>query len=145
MKINAPFFWQDTEYTCGPASLQMVLSFLGDFKSEIELAKKAETSKETGTSHSGMIETAKGEGFFVYINSDSNAEEMKYFLALGHPVIVDFLEPSSDIGHYAVTTAIGRGGLFFREMICLNDPWNGRDYKISLKEFEKRWRDPLTK
>lgn len=143
MKI--PFYKQDTEYTCGPASLQMVLSFLGDFKSEFELARRAKTSKETGTSHGGMIETAKREGFFVYVNSDSSAEEIKYFLGLGHPVIVDFLEPSSNIGHYGVATAIKKGGLFFRETICLNDPWNGGDFKILLNEFEKRWRDPLTK
>lgn len=123
----------------------MVLSFLGDFKSETALAREAKTSKETGTKHKGMIETAKKEGFFVYVNSESDAEEIRRFLALEHPVIVDFLEPSSDIGHYAVATAIGRGGPFFRKVIHLNDPWNGKDFKMPLKEFEKRWKDPLTK
>ena len=40
-------------------SLQMVLSFLGDFKSEKSLVKEAHTNHDVGTKHEAMIETAR--------------------------------------------------------------------------------------
>ena len=145
MKISVPFFWQDTKYTCGPASLQMVLSFLGDFKSEFSLAKAVHVSKESGTKHSSMIEVACREGFFCYVNSQSTVNEIKHFLALGFPVILDYTEPSSDEGHYAVVVAIARGGFLMKEKVYLNDPWHGANYSLALDELLPRWHDPLTK
>ena len=59
MKLKIPFYKQDTDHACGPVSLQMVLSFLGDFKSEKSLVKEAHTNHDVGTKHEAMIETAR--------------------------------------------------------------------------------------
>lgn len=53
----------------------------------------------------------------------------------GIPVIVDYTEPTSNEGHYAVV--IG----FNKKRIILNDPWNGKDFSLPYKEFERRWID----
>lgn len=134
MKLKIPFYKQDTEYTCGPVSLQMAFSFLGKFKSERALAGEAKTNKN-GTTHQGMIETALKEKFFCYVNEGSSVEEIKHFIRLGFPVIVDYIEPSGNDGHYAVVSGYHHGN------IVLNDPWNGKDFKLSEKEFLVRWHD----
>lgn len=145
MKTSVPFYKQDTIYTCGPASLQMVLSFLGDFKSEFALSRAAHTSKESGTKHSSMIDVARREGFFCYVNSHSTINEIKHFLGIGFPVILDYIEPLSNEGHYAVVTALIRGRFLRRERVYLNDPWHGANYQLSLNNLLPRWHDPLTK
>lgn len=136
--INLPFFRQHTSYTCGPTSLEMVLVFLGRRKNEKNLSKEAHTNSRGGTNHEGMIRTACQEGFYSYVNSGSSIEEIKHFLASNHPVIVDFIEPKTNEGHYAVIVGI------VGEKIVLNDPWNGRHYKISIKKFKNNWHDPIT-
>ena len=139
MKLKIPFLKQHTEYSCGPASLEMVLYFLGDKKSEKFLINEANTRKFTGTRHEGMISTATKEGFYCYVNSDSTFDEVKSFLSQGHPVIIDYTEPSENIGHYAVV--VGYKG----NRIIMNDPWNGRNFSIDEKELIERWHDSITK
>ena len=135
MKLAIPFFHQKTEFTCGPASLEMVMRFLGKRVSEEKIRREAGTAREHGTSHQGMIEAATKEGFYCYINEASSLHEAKHFLELHIPVIVDYTEPSDDEGHYAVVTG------FSDNAIILNDPWNGRNFSISEKEFLRRWYD----
>lgn len=133
MKLKVPFYKQDTDYTCGPVALQMVLSFLGYFKSEKYLSKKVNVSHDTGTKHEAMIETARKEGFYCYVNKDSSLDEIKNFLSDGLPVIAHFVEPQAGEEHYAVVIGLEA------EKVILNDPWNGKNFKMAKKEFLSRW------
>src|SRR3972149_1718600 len=49
-----PLHKQETPYTCGPASLRMVLEFLGHAVPEKELARAMGTTSTTGTGPWGM-------------------------------------------------------------------------------------------
>ena len=138
MKIKIPFYKQHTCYTCGPTSLHMVLSFLGDHKGELPLEKEAHTNHEVGTRHRGMIDTACKEGFYCYVNSNSSLNEIKHFIHIGLPVIVDVTEIQSNTGHYAVITG------FDGKSFLMNDPWNGKNYKLSERKFLEYWQDSLT-
>ncbi|MEK9182294.1 MAG: peptidase C39 family protein [Patescibacteria group bacterium] len=133
MKLKIPFYKQDTDHTCGPASLQMALSFLGDFKSEKKLSEEAHTNHDVGTKHNAMIETARKEGFYCYVNNDSSLNEISNFLAEGLPVIIHFAEPQAEEEHYAVVVGFEKGE------IILNDPWNGKNFKMGKKDFLSRW------
>ena len=139
MKLKLPFFRQHTDYSCGPTSLEMVLDFLGDKKSEKCLIKEAHADKIDGTKHKWMIESAASEGFHCYVNSQSTINEIKHFISLGFPVIVDYTEPSENIGHYSVI--IG----YKYDKIIMNDPWNGKSFSISDDNFAGRWHDSITK
>ncbi len=139
MKLKLPYFKQHTEYSCGPTSLEMVLGFFSDKKSEKFLIKKAHTDKVEGTKHKWMIDTSIREGFYCYVNSHSTIHEIKHFIVIGFPVIVDFTESSEEIGHYAVV--VGYKG----NKIIMNDPWNGRNFSITEDDFTERWHDRLTK
>ena len=133
IKIKVPFYKQEADYTCGPASLQMVLSFLGIHKSEYELIKQARTSKKGGTRHKWMIDVARKEGFYCYVNNNSTLEEIRHFINLELPVIINYIEPTNNEGHYAVVIGFEGGE------IIMNDPWNGVGFRMMVDDFLPRW------
>lgn len=132
-KIKVPFFKQDTVYSCGPATLQMVMAFFNKRASEAELSRKMKTSKTNGTRVGKMIDMARKEGFYCYVNDDSTVEEIKYFLSRKLPVVVNFIEPTNDEGHFAVIVGIRK------RKVVMNDPWNGKGVRMEVREFKRRW------
>lgn len=135
MRLEIPYIKQKKDYTCGPASLGMVLSFLGHIKSQTKLTRAMKTSKGKGTQNWSMINYARKEGLFVYVNDESTLDELKYYLALGFPVIVNYIEPSEDETHFSVVLGYSR----LTGSIIMNDPWNGKDFRLPEDEFLKRW------
>ncbi len=135
MHLKIPLRWQKNDYYCGPASLQMVFAYFSIFKEQEEIAQIAESKPFVGTSNQGMIEAATKAGFHCYVNNESSFDELKHFLGKGLPVIVNYIEPDEEIGHYAVVSGLKD------EMITLNDPWNGKNFSFTLDEFHKRWID----
>ncbi len=133
--LKVPYFKQDTDYTCGPTALQMVLAFYGIRISEEKLAKLLETNEDVGTRHKAMIDFAREEGCHVYVNTCSTLEEIKKFLEEEKPVIVHFIEPDGNVGHYSVVVYMDD------ENIVLHDPWNGEGFQMVLRDFENRWYD----
>ena len=132
--LKFKFFKQDNEYSCGPTCLEMVFSYFGRRISKEKLEKLAKTTK-SGTSHVNMIKVAIKEGFYCYIHNNSSINQIKHFIDIKLPVIINYIEPSSNDGHYAVIVGYNKNS------IILDDPWNGKNFKISIKEFNKRWYD----
>ncbi len=131
--IKLPFYKQDTDYSCGPATLQMIFRFYGKFFSEKDLIKKLKTNRTTGTRHKALLDFACSNGFYVYINNESSLKEVAYLVGRKIPVIIHFIEPDSNDGHYAVIVGINK------KHVILDDPWNGKNFKITRKDFEERW------
>lgn len=131
---NVRFFRQHTSYSCGPASLKMVFDFFNLHEKEDLIMKQAKTTK-AGTSHKNLIQAVRKNGFNCYVHDNSSINELKHFISRNLPVIVNYIEPSSDEGHYAVV--IG----YTNSSLILNDPWNGRNFRISQNNFLKRWTD----
>lgn len=111
----------------------MVFRFYGKVFSEKDLMKKLKTNKDIGTQHQAMIDLAREEGFYVYVNNESSFEEIEFLLEKNLPVIVNFIEPDSDEGHYAVVIGIND------EKIILDNPWNSKNHKLDWDDFQKRW------
>jgi len=132
--INLKFFKQKEEYTCGPAALRMVFDFFDKKFSEERLKKDLKPNKKIGTKHQALIKEARKKGFYCFVHDNSSMSNLKYFIEKGFPVIVHYIEPSDNLGHYAVVVG------FNKKKIILNDPYNGKNFKIKIKEFEKRWR-----
>lgn len=131
--LKVPYYKQDTKYSCGAAALQMVFAFFGKHQSEEALTERLGTNKENGTEHSQIIKVITEEGLFAYANNDSSLEEIQEFLDLKTPVIVNFIEPGEDSGHYAVVVKI------VEDDIILNDPWHGAEFRMKKEEFLNRW------
>lgn len=131
--LEVPYFKQDTDYTCGPTSLQMVLAYYGVQYSEPHLAKKMQTSTETGTCPVQMSKTAVRLGFHSYVNVDSSFEEIPFLLGLEIPPIIRFVEPDENEDHYGVVVAADDN------KVIINDPWNGPELEFSKTDFIDRW------
>lgn len=126
---------QINNYYCGPASLQMALGFFDFWISQKKLATELSTNKKLGTSNKKMLAVAKKYGFQAYSQSNSKISDIKFFLANNFPVIVNFIEPKNQEGHFAVVSALSKNE------IKLSDPYNGKNFKLRLSDFNQRWRD----
>lgn len=133
-KLNVPYHGQEREYTCGPASLRMVFSYFDTLYNEQQLTRRAKTSKHRGTTRKRMVTAARKAGYWVYEQSDSTLQVVKWFINNEMPVIVNYIEPDEDEGHYTVVTGYDAKGLF------LHDPWNGKDFHLARRAFIDRWR-----
>ena len=134
MKINVPYNKQKTEYTCGPSSLKMLFKFFGENISENRISKQTKT-KQSGTSHKNLINTARKHNFYCYVHENSSIHQIKHFIDKNLPVIVNYIEPFDNEGHYSVI--IG----YDKTKIILNDPWDGKNFKLPFVEFKGRWFD----
>lgn len=134
--MNIPYHKQATDYTCGPASLRMVYEYLGHYVSEEELASKLHTTPEVGTVSDNMSIPSLEYGFFTLVqHGKSTIVDIKYFLSMNMPVIVDFIEISREDRHFAVI--VGQENNNF----TMNDPWNGEKILIHIEEFDRHWSD----
>lgn len=133
--LSVPYFKQSTNYTCGPASLRMVLSYFDVKTNEKTLAEDLETNSDIGTMHHNMIEGVRRAGLYCYVNDQATIQELRYLLGFGAPVIIRFVEPSpKSEDHYGVVVGVNR---FF---ITIHDPWHGPYQRYTHKSFSKRWR-----
>lgn len=131
--LEIPFYKQKEDYTCGPVTIKMVLGFYGVKESVENLKNKCHVSETKGTTRANMIKVLKNFGLYVHAHADASLEEVGELLKKGKAVVVNFREPSSNEGHYAVARGISGGKIFLR------DPYNGADFSLKIKEFTAGW------
>ncbi len=134
-RISIPFHKQEKIYYCGPACVQMILEYFGTEKTQTELARKLGTNSRYGTPHKNVVKYFVKNKFHCYVNNHSTIHEIKHFLEMKLPVIVNYIEPSENEIHYAIVKGYGKNG------IILNDPWNGSNLKMTEEFFISRWLD----
>lgn len=125
---------QQTSYTCGPASILNVLSLKGrqDFTEE-ELAQLCETDPVKGTTNENMIKTIEHVGLQIAEQkSNASVDDIKRNVDAGRPVIINYFDPFSSEGHYAVVTEYDDQALYLR------DCWFGL-LRLSIKRFKPVW------
>ncbi|MFH1308343.1 MAG: cysteine peptidase family C39 domain-containing protein [archaeon] len=115
---------------CGPAALATVFCYYNKCQDYPELLKKSELSK--GTDNPKMKEMAEEIGFKTFTKENSSLEDIKNYLARNIPVIINYIEPELNWGHYAIITNIN-------DKITLANPDTGKQEKMEISEFEKRW------
>lgn len=132
--IQVPYFKQKRIHTCGPASMKMVFRFFGLHTKESELAKMMKTEKE-GTKYKALIGIARKKGFYCYVHEKASLNQVRHFIDIGLPVIVNYTEPDTEEGHYAVVVG------YDKDRVVIHDPWNGQRFRLKFREFERRWAD----
>lgn len=137
--LTIPHHQQATDYTCGPASMMMVLDALWGIRIEEDsLARRLETTASIGTRQKVLARFVDELGLEALVrHTDTKIDEIRQLMADGHVVIVCYWLASEDTDHYAVVQRIGPATL------VLQDPWAGPDTVISVPEFDAHWRgDP---
>lgn len=145
LKAPVPMFKQTTNYTCGPASLQAILSYYGIHIGEMDVAREAGTSSQEGTPPMGLVRAARKYGLKAEVLTGMTINQLKQFLDRRIPVIVDIQayakNPAGyavgwEDGHYVVATGYDAKQIYFMDPSL--DKANG--YLRPL-ELLARWHD----
>jgi len=119
---------------CGPASLKMVLGYLGFKISEKKLALISGCNPSCGTGAEGLVGAAHKLGFRAQVRDFSDLEDIRKWVNRKKiPVIVDWFAFGG--GHYSVVSGIDK------ENIYLEDPSLGHRRALKLSTFMRLWFD----
>jgi len=135
MELSVPFYRQENEHFCAPAVLQMLFAHHGTHFSQAELARRLGTTPEKGTRNDRMVGVLREEKFYCYENNESTALEIRHYVLLCLPVVVNFIEHSEKEGHYALIVG------FDTDNFIMHDPLHGERYIVAEKDFVSRWHD----
>lgn len=131
---------QETEYSCGPACLRMVLEAYGISRTEAELRELTNCSV-LGTEPLNIVGAARGLGFATTGMFTLNLEQLSEKIGVGlYPIVLIRARLGPDLPrdwHCVVCTAVSE------RKVELLDPWRG-ELSISIKEFLRDWSRGLT-
>ena len=130
-----PYFKQQSSWTCGPASLRMVLASFGIKISEAQLAKALKTNRIQGTAESALPLVAKQHKLTYHLGRDGTFAQLQKFLKQRYQIIVSYYIPEEKTGHFSVLKRISKNTVYFL------DPWYGPKHKLSKKSFLKVWKN----
>lgn len=133
MKI--PYFRQERIWTCGAASVRMVLAAFGIKRSENQLMKMLKTSKKIGVKNRRFSEIAERYKLSYIVRRNSSLRHLRRYLKRKFIIIVHYYVPRLKEDHYAVVKRISK------ERIFLLDPWFGDNHSIDLEKFMKIWKE----
>jgi ABC-type bacteriocin/lantibiotic exporter with double-glycine peptidase domain len=127
------YFRQSKSYTCGPASLRMILDSFGTIFPEQKLSKMLKSDSKHGTEHHMFALVSKKFGISCVMKTK---RRISCFSSMPKSVrvIVCFSHPKEG-GHYAVVKNVTK-----RDIVLL-DPYFGPKYRVPLKKFSKWWVD----
>lgn len=129
-----PHYYQSSDDTCGATCMRMVLESLGIKRSERELTKIMDI-KNVGFAGNGQF-TRIAESFRLsyIVQRHAKVQDVVRLQKEGYRIIVNFIDPEENIGHFAVVKSIDK------KSIHLLDPWHGPHQKLSLAVFKKNWK-----
>lgn len=138
--MKFPYHKQNTDYTCGPASLRMVLECFGIKKSEKELVKALKTTKSRGTKPQQFQLAVEQTDLDYVVGTKANVFYLKKLLTEKFIFIVLYFYPPEQCHHYSVVKKIDSKFIYF---------WNPDDdfgpvSKYKIKDFETLWNKTST-
>ena len=132
--MKSIYYKQERSWTCGAASMRIVLSNLGINKSENEIIRLLKTNKVRGT-WSRNFALLANKLKLKYISGNANSiNDLRPLLKKGFMVIVCYYIPKDKVDHYSVINKIGKKNVYFL------DPWYGADYALSIRYFDSVWK-----
>lgn len=136
--LDVPIYQQEERFYCGPASVQMVLSYFGKDLTQDSLANTMKTNNDEGTyvyQIQNCLNSYLGAGTYKYVSTSemSFIKGMKYSIEKNDPVICHIMTGALQIyqgrntGHYVVVTGYlsvqkSQDGLLDEEIVYYNDP-----------------------
>lgn len=148
-RLNLPIVEQQTDFSCGPASLLSVLRYWTGFRgTERDLYGPLETTPKDGTEPAKLAEYARGAGLSAEVREGMTLEDLRAALGLGRTVIVDLQAWSStesarlpwrdrwEDGHYVVLAAMDAANAYFMDPSA-----EGALAWVPLSELPERWHD----
>ena len=129
------YYKQKYVYTCGPASVRMVLAELGIKKSRDWLVKKLSTNRRVGTRHASLVSLFENLKLDFRVHRNYKISDLSRLSNKGYYIIICYTPPAETFGHFAVFRRANS------KFIFLHDPWFGPDFKIKRNTFRTHWKD----
>ena len=147
--LAVPLHQQETDYSCGAASLWSVLRYWGAFDGkERELYAPLKTTRKDGTEPPRIAEVARRFGLEAELRKGMSVSDLRAALDRGQTVIVDLQawregktaktawKDDWEDGHYVVLIALDDRHAFFEDPV-LNDSYA----YMPVDELQVRWHD----
>ena len=147
--LPLPLVEQETDYSCGPASLLSVLRYWQVFEgAERDLYGPLDTTPKDGTEPQKLVEVAARYGLSAEMREGMSVSDLSAALKRGDTVIVDFQawreegvprlpwEEVWEDGHYSVLAAMAAKNAYFMDPVA-----EGAYAYMPLDELPKRWHD----
>lgn len=133
------YFKQETDYTCGPACVRMMLSNFGIESFESELEYFLETKPNCGTHYDQFdkvvdkynLQKQQGEASY---SGGATLEQLKQLQKLTEDGWICILAYSLDVPHYSIFTEFNGNHVF------LMDPFRGQRVSEQARKFLKHWK-----
>jgi ABC-type bacteriocin/lantibiotic exporter with double-glycine peptidase domain len=133
VKLNVPYVRQEP-YSCGPASLEMILEYYGLFGIDQYMIGKDIIQDGVGTTSDQLIAKAKEYGFYAARGS-CQFEGMLSIIAEGKPLMARIINSAGTNGHIIVVT----GYDISEQLVYINDPAQRDNTSMTFDEFKSRW------
>ncbi|MDD5083671.1 MAG: C39 family peptidase [Candidatus Moranbacteria bacterium] len=137
---------QYEEYTCGPASLRIIVETLNGrdkLPSELEIAKLCGTNPKTGTDPDRMVSALESLGVEHVVQEQATLQTIEECIRRFQLCLVDFQahDDGSKDGHYSVVFGFDETHFFiadpYKKKGMRNKEWGFRRIRKDL--FEQRW------
>lgn len=135
--MKFPYHKQETNYTCGAASMRMVLENFGIKKTEKQIVKLLGTNKVRGTWIKNFPIVAEMFKLNYVVKRNATIADLKKYFNEESVLIINYFIPADKVDHYSVLKKIDNNNIYFF------DPFYGPEHKYSLSNFKRNWRsDP---
>ncbi len=143
-----PDAYQQTVYTCGPATLRSALAWYGHEVDEATLADELDTTPQDGTTIANMVKVARAYGVDAEAREHLTIADLESAIARGDVVIVVLQAWKNsgppvggytnewNEGHYVIPVAIDRDAILFEDPSVV-----GSRVYLTTAEFMDRWHD----
>ena len=141
--VDNPKHVYQTFNNCGPATLSMILSWLGTNVSQKELGDQMRPYQIASGDNDDktiftyeFVDWAKKYGFETVGRVNGDIKLLKTFTANGIQVVVKtWLKPNEDIGHFRIVRGFDEG----KKIIIQDDSYDGPNKRISYYDFLSMW------
>ncbi len=111
----------------------MVLDFFGKSYERDCLLELCKTKPKKGTDNDALVEAAQSHGLCAHEEANATLACLKKHLHEKAAVIVNYFNPRSRVGHFAVVQGLDDMHVY------LSDPKNGDGYSLSHEMFVTHW------
>lgn len=128
------YYHQETDYTCAPACIRMIVSKYSIVVSEKEIEKEVKCTSELGTDDDQeIVRFFTSRHFDAALHEKWEFSDIKKFLEDEHDIIINYFIPETQEWHYAIVKNIDN------EYIHLIDPEYWPDKQYPLPSFYENW------